>query len=239
MNKLIDISGCVEREEDLMNIQAVPGEFYNVLNPAPFLTFRKTEDSDLADLQLETDIIGWFENKAELLSNVPSPNIGDVYITGSSAPFTRWKANILNTETEWFEDGESDIKILKKFLSPKLIAKSQPELDPDIYYSVGKAAPYKVFGTISSWECIGMYISHYGEDFQKNYYEGFRIGEVAYSNGMFYLYSKDGWNEIKIIEPFENFKKHIYKDHYNDRKYSIREGFKLGTLEFFEPKELQ
>ena len=237
MEKLIDISGYVEKEEDLTHIEALEGEFYNVLSPAPFMTYRKTGNSEIGNLQKTTDIIAWFENSAELESNVRKPNDKDIYITGMSAPYTRWKAVVRGNDVKWEKDGESDIKVVRRFASERMLNTSNPEPDNEKYFSVGKTAPFELYGVKPSWERIGAFISHCGDDFEKNYREGFRIGEIGFGKGMFYLYTDEGWQPMKIIEPFENFKKHIYKYQNSGRNYSIREGFKLGTLEFYEPKE--
>lgn len=237
MEKLIDISGYVEKEEDLVKIDALEGEFYNVLFPAPFRTWRKTGDTEIGSLQMTTDIIAWFENTAELESNVRKPNDKDVYITGSCAPYTRWKAVVRGIDIKWEKDGETDIKVERKFASERMLNMARLVPEPDVYYSVGKTAPFELFGVKPAWECVGSFLSHCGDDFEKNYRDGFRIGEIGFGKGMFHLYTEEGWQPIKIIEPFENFSKHIFKDPVSDRLYSIREGFKLGTLEFFTPKE--
>ena len=237
MEKLIDISGFVEKEEDLLFIDAYEGEFYNVLSPKPFTTYRKTGDLEIKYLQKTTDIIGWFENKAELESNIKNPNDKDIYITGIIAPYTRWKARIFKNELTWEENGESDIKIIRRFASPQMLALAKLEPEEENYYSVGKTAPFQLYGAAPYWECIGMYISHIGDNFREFKRNGFKDGETAYNQGLFYIYNNHEWKEIRIIEPFENYKKHIYKDLQNDRNIAIREGFKLGTLEFFEPKE--
>ena len=236
MEKLIDSSGYVEKEEDLTNIEALEGEFYNVLAPAPFMTYRKTSESEIGNLQQTTDIIGWFENTAELESNVRKPNDRDVYITGTAAPYTRWKAVVRGVDIKWENDGESEIKVIRRFASERMLNSARLVPETDEYYSVGKAAPFALYGVKQAWECVGAFLSHCGDDFEKNYREGFRIGEIAFGKGMFYLYTDEGWQPMKIIEPFENYKRHIYKDQNSDRTYSIREGFKIGTLEFFEPK---
>ena len=237
MEKLIDISGFVEKENDLLNIEAYEGEFYNVLSPEPFTTYRKTSELEIKNLQKTTDIIGWFENKAELESNVQKPNDKDIYITGSFAPYTRWKAKIFKDELTWEEDGESDIKIIRRFASERMLDAAKLEPEENNYYSVGKTAPFELYGAAPYWECIGMYISHIGDNFREFKRNGFKEGETAFNNGIFYIYKNNVWTPIKIIEPFENYRKHIYRDNQNDRNIAIREGFKLGTLEFFEPKE--
>ncbi len=236
MEKLIGISGYAETEKDLTKVKAEEGEFYNVLSPYPS-TYIKTGRTEFGDLLEKTDIIGWFENKAELESVVTKPNNGDIYITGMAAPYSRWKAVVRGTAVLWEEDGESEIKIVRKFNSAKQFNSAGLDDDPENYYSIGKTAPFALYGAKSTWECVGLFISHSGGDFQKNYYEGFNIGEIGCSGGLFYIYTEEGWKDLKIIEPFDNYKKHIYKDKYNDRHYSIREGFKIGTLEFFTPKE--
>lgn len=236
MEKLIDISGFVEKEEDLVKVDAVEGEFYNVLSPAPFRTYRKSGDTEIGNLQQETDIIAWFENKADLESNVRKPNDGDVYITGSSEPYTRWKAAVRGININWEEDGLSEIKVIRRFASERMLNSAHPEPSAEEYYSVGKSAPFALYGAKSAWECVGAFLSHCSDNFRNNLIDGFRIGEVAFGNGLFYLYTDTGWQPIKIVEPFENYQKHIYKDMHSDRTYSIREGFKLGTLEFYEPK---
>lgn len=237
MEKLIDISGYVEKEEDLVKIEAVEGQFYNVLSPAPFRTWRKTGDTEIGSLQKTTDIIAWFANKAELESNVRKPNDKDVYITGPSAPYTRWKAIVRGIDIKWEEDGESDIKVERKFASERMLNMARLVPEGDVYYSVGKTAPFELYGVKPAWECVGAFLSHCGDDFDRYYREGFSIGEIGFGKGLFHLYTEEGWQPMKIIEPFENFQKHIYKDQNSDRLYSIREGFKLGTLEFFTPKE--
>ena len=240
MEKLIKISGFVNSEIDLLKIDADEGDYYNVLSPAPFMTYKKTNDPEICNLMQTTDIIGWFENFAELESYITKPNYGDIYITDDTAPFTRWKCNI-NTEGkyEWIEDGKSDIKILRKFTSEKLLNNANLIPEPELFYSVGKKAPYNLYGTVKSWEPVGMYISLIGDNFQKIQYLGFSIGEIAFIDGLLWLFTKDGWKELDYIEPLENYKKHIYHEKKSNRIYKIREGFKLGTLEFFTPKEWQ
>ena len=236
MEKLIEISGYVENKDDLVRIHADEGTYYNILYPT-LATYRKTSQIEIGDLLTTTDILGWFETKAELESYVTKPNQGDVYVTGTEAPYTRWKASV-GTESTWYEDGQSEYKIVKKYPYEKTLLNCNYTPDPEECYAIGRNAPFELYGAKPSWERVGLVISHCGKDFQRNYNFGFKIGELGFEDGLFYLYTKKGWINLKIIEPFTNYMKHIFRDKFKtERLYAIREGVKLGTLEFYEPKE--
>ena len=234
LDNLVDISGYAESYEDLCKKTAFVGEYFNVLNEKPFMTYRKSEQTEYGTLLETTDVHGWYENKFELESNVLKPNDEDIYITGLSEPYTRWKAVVHGIDVEWVEDGTEDKKILKQFQSQKAFARCKLIPESGIYYAIGKTAPFELYGEISSWEPVGMFISYCVNTLFEINRLSPKIGEVAYCQGLFYIYTEDRWKPIEIIEPMENVSKHSYK--YKDSVYKIREGVKLGTLEYFSPR---
>ena len=242
MNQLIPITGYAETYEELCNMIAEPGEFYNVLEQKPFLTYNKIEGVEIGDTLKTTDVIGWYKNKAELESNI-RPTEGEVYITGLSAPYTRWKAEYVNYVMTWLEDGTEDKKILKKFKTPGMLTRSHEQPEEGIYYAVGHEAPYKVFGVISTWEPVGSFISYVVDDIHQviNKDERSQPGEIAYVKGMYYVYKGkkldggEGWVQIDVAEPMENVYKHVFEK--NGEKYKLREGQYYGTLEYYQPRE--
>lgn len=236
MDQLIPITGCAESYKELCNKIAEPGEFYNVFDQAPFVTYRKTEGVEIGDTQMETDICGWFKNKAELESNVRIME-GEVYITGEIAPYTRWKAEYVDYVLTWVEDGEEEKKIIKKYKNFSWLMRSKPQPEEGIFYAVGGEVPFKVYGVVSSWEPVGSFISHVVEDMKQLQHkpEKSQPGEVAFMKGLFYFYNGKEWKQLEVHEPFESVGKHTYvKDGY---KYRLREGQHFGTLEFYAPRE--
>ena len=229
MENLIDISGYAESYEKLCQKVAEDGEFYNVLENGFFTTYRKTGGTEVGDLLETTDVIGWYQVKAELESRVPKPNDQDVYIVGLESPFTRYKATVRGVDVKWEEDGQEVKKILKNYKNFNRTGNKPVLPEEGIFYSVGKEAPYKLYGTISTWEPVGHFISH------TKLYARF-LGEVACVNGLFYIHTEDGWKPIEIKEPIENYTKHTYTTK-DGTKCRIREGFALGTLEFYSPRE--
>lgn len=230
MDRLVDISGWADSYNSLCHMDAIEGEYYNVLEDGFFTTYRKTGETELDYINEETDVIAWYQVFAELKSNVPNPNDNDVYIVGYSSPYTRYKAVVRGVDINWEEDGTEEKKILRNYkrFTPNKSAK--PELKEGIFYSVGTKAPYKVYGITSGWEPVGHIISN-------TKLWGKYIGEVAFVNGIFYLHTAYGvWEPIEYTEPIENYTKHNYvtKD---GKKMKIREGFALGTLEFYSPRE--
>lgn len=237
MERLIDITGYANTYEELCNKQAGAGEFYNVLSPKPFMTYMKTNDSEIGDTLKETDICGWYSNKAELESNVTKPDHGDVYVTGSHAPYLRWKAEYEGGVVKWVEDGESDQRIERKFKNVAMLTRSRVLPEEGVFYAVGKTAPYKIYGVISAWEPIGAFISRMPETKTSmiNNAEKKSEGEVAFLNGIFYMYIGGKWEMIQTPEPLENTTLHTYTD--GKKNYRLREGQYAGTLEFFEPRQ--
>ncbi len=236
MDQLIPITGYAESYEELCNKIAEHGEYYNVLNPKPFMTYYKLESVELGDTMTTTDVIGWFKNKAELESNVRIME-GEVYITGEYSPYTRWKAEYVDYVLTWVQDGEEEKKIVKKFKNVNWLTRSKLQPEEGIFYAVGGEVPYKVFGVVSSWEPVGSYISYVVKDINQLLHkpEKSNPGEIAFLNGLYYLYTGKEWKEIEIPEPFENTGKHTYiKD---GKKYRLREGAQFGTLEFYAPRE--
>ena len=229
MEPLIDITGWAESYEKLCNKVAGEGEFYNVLEDGFFTTYRKTGDTELGDTLETTDVLGWYKIKAELESNVTKPSDGDVYIVGLYAPYTRWKAEVRGIDIKWIEDGTEEKKILKNYKDIKRTGGKAIQPEEGIYYSVGKTAPYKVYGPISSWEPVGSFIS------QTTLY-AHAIGEIAYVKGVFYLHAgPNNWVQLDFEQPIENYGKHTYVSKDGTRS-KIREGFVLGTLEFYSPR---
>ena len=236
MNQLIPISGYANSYEELCTKVAVSGEFYNVLNEYPCMTYIKTDTTQIGDTLKTTDVLGWFENKAELESNA-KPNNGDIYITGMVAPYTRWKAVFENGKlARWEEDGEEEKKIIRNFKALNRLSAAHLEPEEGIYYSLGKEAPFKLYGVVSEWEPVGTFISYLHEDIDKLKHrpEKCNQGEIAYIQGIYYLYDGSGWVQLMIPEPIESVYKHTYVK--GDHKYKLREGFAAGTLEFFEPR---
>ena len=230
MGNLIDITGFADSYETLCTKDATDGEFWNVLEDGFFTTYRKTGDTEVGDLLQETDVLGWFEQKAELESNVTKPNDGDIYIVGIAAPYTRWKAVVRGVDKSWEEDGEEEKKIVKNFKDVQRLGTRSRQAEEGIYYSIGKKAPYKLFGLVSHWEPVGSFISCVNAKYASG------LGEVCYDHGLWFLH--DGhwsWSQIEFPEPIQNYGQHEYftKD---GTKIKIREGFALGTLEFYTPR---
>ena len=237
MNQLIPISGYANSYKELCTKVAGEGEFYNVLEEYPFLTYIKTDETQIGDTLETTDVIGWYENKAELESNVTKPANGDVYITGSMSPYTRWKAVYDSGKLDrWEDDGTEEKKIVKKFANTVYLGKAHLQPEEGIYYSVGKTAPYKVYGVVSEWEPVGTFISYLREDIDKLKFkpEKSNVGEIANVKGIFYLYDGNDWVELILPEPMKNVNKHTYTD--GEHNYRLREGSAAGTLEFYEPR---
>lgn len=235
MEKLIDITGYAETYTDLCKMDAFPGEFYNVLEGFPFTTYRKTDETEISSLKEETDVIGWFPNIAELESNVTKPKDNDIYIVGADSPYTRKKAVVRGVEIHWEDDGEEEKKILKNYKTSTAIAKQKIEPEEGIYYSVGKEAPFELYGLCSAWEACGSYISLTAK--KKSSLDRMRAnpGEIAFTDGLFWLYTNNGsWRMLEIIEPIENVSKHTYKS--KEKNYRLREGRQGGMLEWFEPR---
>lgn len=230
METLIDITGWAESYEKLCNKVAGEGEFYNVLEDGFFTTYRKTGDTEIGDTLETTDVLGWYRVKAELESSVPKPNDGDVYIVGLYPPYTRWKAEVRGVDIKWIEDGMEEKKIVKNFKNIQKTGGAKLHPEEGIYYSVGKELPYKVYGPISSWEPVGSFISHTDRLYAH------AVGEVAYIKGIFYIHTEGGWVQLDFPEPIDNYGKHTYITK-GGTKHRIREGFTLGTLEFYTPRE--
>lgn len=229
MENLIDISGWADSYASLCNKDAMEGEFYNVLEDGFFSTYRKTGDTEIGDTNETTDVVGWYQVFAQLKSAVPKPNDGDVYIVGMASPYTRYKAIVRGVDVNWVEDGEEEKRIVRNYkrYTPR---KDKQTIREGEFFSVGNQPPYHIYGLVSEWEYVGHIISN-----TKLY--GKFLGEVAFYNGMFYIHSAPGhWDQLNFPEPIENYTKHTYvtKD---GTKCRIREGFTLGTLEFYTPKE--
>ena len=235
MEKLIDITGYAETYADLCKMDAFPGEFYNVLDELPFATYRKTDETEITSLKEETDVIGWFPNIAELESNVTKPKDNDVYIVGSDSPYTRKKAVVRGVEIHWEDDGEEEKKILKNYKTNNVFVKHQVEPEEGVYYSVGKQAPFELYGLSSAWENCGAFISLTAKNKSNLNWKSANPGEIAYTDGLFWLYTNDRkWLPLEIVEPLENYGKHAYKD--KDKVYRLREARQSGMLEWFEPR---
>ena len=235
MNSLIEITGYAETYEELCNKEAMTGEFWNVLDGNPFTTYQKTDGDEFNPIEKQTDVLGWYKNKAELLSDVRKPNDNDVYITGISAPYTRWKATVRGIDIEWKEDGEEELKIVKNYKTKVGLTRARTPLEEGIFYSIGEQAPFEIYGVTKSWEAVGTIISRTGDKLPEFRNTKLAVGMVAFIHGVFYLYTESGWKEMEVVEPFSNIGKHTYTD--GSQKYKIREGMKLGTLEVFSPKE--
>lgn len=235
MEPLIDISGYAESYDELCTKVAYEGEYYNVLDGKPFTTYRNSGKTDIGYLFQETDVLGWYQNKAELLSYVTKPNDKDVYITGMSAPYTRWKATVRGVDISWAEDGTEEKKVLKNYKAITNLGKAHLEPKEDIYYSVGKEAPYRLYGTVSSWDEVGTFISCHGKNYMElgQYCKG--VGHVGCIDGLLHIRKENGWEPLEVVEPISNYSKHVYAD--KDRLCKIREGFVLGTLEFYVPRK--
>ena len=232
---LIDISGYAESYEELCNKEAIEGEFYNVLDGNPFTTYRKTGGREFNSIMEKTDVLGWYQNKAELESNVRKPNDQDVYIVGLCAPYTRWKATVRGIDVNWDEDGAEEKKIVKNYKDKLGLMRSRNQPETDIYYSIGEQTPYDIYGATAEWEPVGSFISRTGDKLDRFNNTKLIPGMVAFCFGIFYIYKEKGWEVIKIKEPMRNIKLHTYADKKNC--YRIREGLKLGTLEIYSPKE--
>ena len=243
MEPLIPITGYAKTYEELCNKVAESGEYYNVLDGSPFMTYHKLNQTEIGPTGEESDVLGWYQVKAELESNVTKPKEGDVYLIGISAPYTRMKAQYVNYIMTWVDDGEEEKKIVKNYKTETGLNRSRVQPEEGIYYTVGEQAPYKVYGVVSTWEPVGVYISYCAPNI-----ETFRMdrikhnpGEIAFVNGIFYYFTgpqregHEGWKQIEIPEPMENIYKHVYKE--RNEPYKIREGIKLGTLELYSPKE--
>ena len=237
MEQLIPITGYAETYKELCNKIAMPGEYYNVLDPKPFMTYVKLEGVEIGDTLDTTDILGWFPNKAELESNI-RPSEGEVYITGEYSPYTRWKAQYVDYIMTWVEDGEEEKKIVKRYKTLAVLSRSK-EAQPEegVFYAVGKEVPFAVYGVVSSWEPVGAYLSYVAKDMKQliNKPSKSQPGEIAFLDGLYYLYDGNGWNQIDIPEPIGNVNKHVYIA--NDEAYKLREGQHPGTLEFYQPRE--
>lgn len=236
MDQLIPITGIAKSYTELCTRVAEPGEFFNVLEGGLFVTYCKQDTTEIGDIGEETDVINWFQVKAELDNNV-RPNEGDVYIIGLSAPYTRWKAKYVDYKLTWVEDGTEDKKIVKKYKSQKALLRAQNQPEEGIYYSVGEQAPYKVYGVVSSWEPVGSFISYVVDDMKQLLHKPCKSnpGEIAFLKGKFLVYNGEGWEQIDIIEPIENVYDHIYVDRAKN-KYKLREGRQPGTVEFYSPR---
>ena len=230
-DNLIDITGRADSYEKLCTKDAIEGEFWNVFEDGFFTTYRKTGDTEVGDLLQETDVLGWFQVKAELESNVTKPNDGDVYIVGLSEPYTRYKAVVRGVDKTWEEDGEEEKKIVKNFKDVQRLGTRSRTAEEGIYYSVGKKVPFKLFGLVSHWEPVGTFISNV----ETRYASG--KGEICYDKGLWYLHTGPSeWKQITFPEPISNYTQHEYvgKDGTVSR---IREGFVIGTLEFYSPRK--
>jgi len=236
MDYLIDISGYADSYEELCNKKGtVEGEFWNVLDGNPFTTYVKTGSEELNSIEKQTDVLGWYKNTAELFSNVRKPNDQDVYITGEFAPYTRWKATVRGVDIKWDEDGSEELKIIKNYKTKTGMMRSRPTLDPEEFYSIGENAPFEIYGVLPAWEAIGTFISRTANKLAELNNTKLTLGTVAFIHGIFYLYTENGWKVLEIKEPIDNVDKHVYV--VNDKKYKIREGMHLGTLEFYAPRE--
>lgn len=236
MNYLVDITGYAETYEELCNKEGIyEGEFWNVLDGNPFTTYVKTAGEEFNPIGKETDILGWYKNKAELESNVKKPNDQDVYIVGISAPYTRWKATVRGIDIEWNEDGSEELKIIKNYKAKINLIRSRNTPEDDIYYSIGEESPYEIYGKTSAWEPVGAFISRTGNKLKEFDNTKLCAGMVAFIHGIFYIYTEKGWKLLEVKEPIDNVDKHTYE--INDQKFKIREGLQLGTLEFYSPRE--
>ena len=237
MDQLIPITGYANSYQELCNKTAEPGEFYNVLDEKPFVTYCKEDSTEIGDTLMETDVIGWYKNKAELESNERVIE-GEVFITGDASPFTRWKGAYVDRIATWVEDGQEEKKIVRKFKNQAMLTRSRVQPEEGVFYAVGSEAPYKVYGVVSAWTPVGSFISYIANSMTQlvNKPTKSSPGEVAYMNGLYYIYDGTGWNEIIVEEPIESVYKHTYAK--NGVRYRLREGFKFGTLEFFAPRKL-
>lgn len=236
MSALVDVTGYANSYEELVTKVAIPGEFYNVLDGKPFTTYVKTDETEIGYQGKETDVLGWFQVFAELESNVTKPNDGDVYIVGLSSPYTRWKATVRGVDVKWEEDGTEDLKIVKNYKDNIRLGRAKLVPQEGIYYSLGKEAPFKLYGVVSEWDPIGTFISYTARSLKSLEQFGKGCGEVGFVDGLFYIHKQDGWKQITVPESISNYSKHTYVDRMGNT-CKIREGFTLGTLEFFTPKE--
>lgn len=238
MEQLIPITGYAKTYKELCNKVAQPGEYYNVLEEKPFITYHKLDSTEIGDVMQETDVCGWVKNKAELESSV-KPTEGDVWLTGEIAPYTRWKAQYINYVMNWVEDGEEDKKIVKKYKNYDMLRRAHLEPEEGVFYAVGKEAPFKLYGVISEWEPVGSFISYIANSVNAldiSFTKGSKnVGEVGYVKGMYYIYDGKHFVKIDIPEPIEQAYEHVFET--RGEKYKIREGVKLGTLEFYQVKE--
>lgn len=239
MEQLIPITGFANTYEELCTKVAQPGEYFNVLEPKPFMTYHKLDGIELGNTNKTTDVSGWFKNKAELESNI-RPTEGEIWITGECAPYTRWKAEYVDYILTFVEDGEEEKKIIKNYKTINRFGMAHLEPEEGIYYSVGKELPFALYGVVSSWEPVGTFISYIADSVEKLYYPYTQpkplTGQIAYVKGMYYLCDGDKWNPIDIPEPIENVYKHVFEAK-DKQLYRLREGRQPGTLEYFQPKE--
>lgn len=236
MDQLIPIMGYAQTYEELTNKKAESGEFYNCFDVVPFQTYCQTGQPELGDKMMETDVLGWYQVKAELESNVTKPKEGDVYICGITSPYTRYKAQYVDYVMTWVEDGQEEKKIVRNYKNYQMLMRAKLEPEEGIYYSVGKELPMKLYGVVTSWEPVGTFISHCVKNMTQllNKPTKSNPGEVAYLNGMLYFYDGETWNEIKVKEPMQNVYKHVYEK--DGSCYQLREGSRAGTLEFYAPR---
>ena len=236
MEPLIPITGFAKTYDELCNKVAESGEYYNVLDESPFTTYHKLDGVEIGDTLKTTDIIGWFPNKAEMESNV-RPAEGEVYITGIAAPYQRWKYEYVDYVLTCIEDGEEELKIVKKYKNKTMLTRGGAVPEEGVYYAVGKEAPYAVYGVVSSWEPVGTFISWVARDIVQLKQKPIKSnpGEIAYIKGLYYLYDGSSWTQIDVPEPIENVGKHTYQVKNGDR-YRLREGQYPGTLEYYQPR---
>ena len=236
MDYLVDITGYAETYEELCNnSKAMEGEFWNVLDGNPFTTYVKTAGEEFNPINKQTDVIGWFSHKAELESNVKKPNDQDVYLVGLYEPYTRWKATVRGVDIKWEEDGVEELKIVKNYKTKLSLTRSRNLPEEGVYYSIGEKAPYEVYGPTAAWEPVGAFISRCGNKLFEFSNTKLSVGMVAFIHGLFYIFTEDGWKQLEIKEPIDNVDAHTYV--IDDKKYKIREGMHLGSLEFYAPRE--
>ena len=228
MSNLIEISGWAESFAKLCNKVAKEGEYYNVLENGFFTTYKNTGEVILGDTYQETDILGWYQAKAQLENVEKKPNDGDVFIVGLYAPYTRMKAVVRGPEVTWEEDGMEEKKIIRQYKDVQRLGTKTKKPEEGVFYAVGKELPYKVYGAVSAWEPVGHFISSYG-------LKGRNYGDMAFYDGQFYLHTREGWIPQDFPQSIENYGKHTYVSK-DGTKSKIREGFVLGTLEFYSPR---
>ena len=236
MDLLIPITGYAKSYDELCNKTAMSGEFYNVPENGLFTTYCKTGSDEIGDTLETTDVVGWYKTKADLESNI-RPSEGECYITGDYPPYTRWKAAYINYKMTFIENGECDKKIVRNFKTLALLTKARLQPEEGVFYSLGKEMPFKIYGMVSAWEPVGSFITYVVKDMKQliNKPTKSQPGEVAFLNGLYYIYNGSEWERLECVEPVENVYKHTYAE--GDKKFRIREGLKMGTLEFFTPKE--